>query len=112
MFVDYALGLLDDVNTLFQSQVPIFYGLKIEVVQLVETLLKNFKNGHTVRSFTDIVKIDVEGLQKVCFGLDAKAAMADPLVSSDGRITHPNEEKFCRSSVTHIHDSSSDNVNK
>ena len=97
MFVDYALGLLNDFNTVFQSKAPIFYRLKIEVIQLVETLLKNFMNARAVRSCTDIMKIDVEDeasyvdLRKVYLALDAEAAMTGLLASSDGRNTNPNE---------------------
>ena len=45
MFVDYALGLLNDFNVLFQSKSPIFYKLKTEILKLIATLAINYMNG-------------------------------------------------------------------
>ena len=60
-------------------------------------MLKNFMNARAVRSCTDIMKIDVENeasyvdLQKVYLGLDAEAAMANLLTSSDGQNSNPDK---------------------
>ena len=58
--------------------------------------------ARAVRSCADILKIDVEDessyvvLRKVNIGLDAKAAMADLLASSDVRNANPDEvDKVC-----------------
>ena len=42
MFVDYALGLLNDFNVLFQPKSPIFYKLKTEILKLIATLAINY----------------------------------------------------------------------
>ena len=98
MFVDYALGLLNDFNVLFQSKSPIFYKLKTEILKLITTLAINYMDGTYVRNCTDLLALDVTDeshyvdVQKVYLGYIAEEELAS-LVSSQSRyLTVGGEE--------------------
>lgn len=57
-FLQYVLGnLFNRFNTVFQSQVPLFYKLKEEVAALITTCARNFMEG-TYIDETDAFRID------------------------------------------------------
>ncbi|KAK2710582.1 hypothetical protein QYM36_011936 [Artemia franciscana] len=92
MFVDYALGLLNDLNVLFQSKSPIFYKLKTEILKLIATLAINYMDGTYVRNCTDLLALDITDkshyadAQKVYLGYTAEEELAS-LVSSSPDIS-------------------------
>ena len=92
MFVDHALGLLNDFNVLFQSKSPIFYKLRTKILKLIATLAVNYMDGTYVRNCTDLLALDVTDeshyvdVQKVYLGYTAEEELAS-LVSSSPDIS-------------------------
>ncbi|KAJ8958371.1 hypothetical protein NQ314_006432 [Rhamnusium bicolor] len=41
-FMSYILGILNDFNTLFQSEVPLLHKLKLEVIRMLKILYSNY----------------------------------------------------------------------
>lgn len=49
-FADYGLGLLNDFNTFFQAEMPLFGLLKPKVEELLKVIALNFMKPEYVRN--------------------------------------------------------------
>ena len=96
-FVDYALGVFNDFNTLCQADAPRFYLLKKEVLEVVKSLCHNFMVKDYVKQIESVQSVNLKREEfflpasKVYLGPEATAR----LFSLQGKDTKFTEK--CKS---------------
>lgn len=81
-FVDYALGMFNEFNCMFQADYPKFSELKIQTEELIKTLALNFMNRNYVKQ-TPAYQINPHQteehleLNRIYLGVDATCLLAE-----------------------------------
>lgn len=80
-FMSYILGILNDFNTLFQTESPLLYKLKPETENILKTLCSNYIKISIIQQTKDIFKLNhqdphlFEEIENIYLGLAATESL-------------------------------------